>query len=218
MNESRWQALGVWYALRPARERLILLVAVVALLAYGWFMLVFETLEACQVSTERQFVKLTQENAALALAHENLRVAADEQPNAALERQIARLKAQNARLDVEVGAMSVTLVEPERMAMVLSRVMARQPNIELIGMQNRPAEQLFFRAVDSGEPLVVFKHGLKLELKGRYLDALQYLADIEALGVRFFWEAASYQVEEYPDGVLTIDVFTLSTQEQLINV
>ena len=114
--------------------------------------------------------------------------------------------------------MSVTLVEPERMAMVLSRVMARQPNIELIGMQNRPAEQLFFRAVDSGEPLVVFKHGLKLELKGRYLDALQYLADIEALGVRFFWEAASYQVEEYPDGVLTIDVFTLSTQEQLINV
>ena len=33
-----------------------------------------------------------------------------------------------------------------------------------------------------------------------------------------FWEAASYQVEEYPDGVLTIDVFTLSTQEQLINV
>ena len=181
-------------------------------------MLAFETLEASQVSTERQLVQLAQENAALALAHENLRVAADEQPNAALERQIARLTAQNARLDVEVGAMSVTLVEPERMAMVLSRVMARQPNIELIGMQNRPAEQLFFRAVDSGEPLVVFKHGLKLELKGRYLDALQYLADIEALGVRFFWEAASYQVEEYPDGVLTIDVFTLSTQEQLINV
>ena len=218
MNDSRWQALGVWYALRPARERLILLVAAVVLLAYVWFVLAFETLEASQASTERQLVQLTQENAALALAHENLRVAADEQPNAALERQIARLTAQNARLDVEVGAMSVTLVEPERMAMVLSRVMARQPNIELIGMQNRPAEQLFFRAVDSGEPLVVFKHGLKLELKGRYLDALQYLADIEALGVRFFWEAASYQVGEYPDGVLTIDVFTLSTQEQLINV
>ena len=218
MNESRWQALGVWYALRSARERLILLVAAVVLLAYAWFMLAFETLEASQASTERQLVQLTRENTALALAHEKLRVAADEQPNAALERQIARLKAQNARLDVEVGAMSVTLVEPERMAMVLSRVMAKQPNIELIGMQNRPAEQLFFRAVDSGEPLVVFKHGLKLELKGRYLDALRYLADIEALGVRFFWEAASYRAEEYPDGVLTIDVFTLSTQEQLINV
>ena len=144
MNDSRWQALGVWYALRPARERLILLVAAVVLLAYVWFVLAFETLEASQASTERQLVQLTQENAALALAHENLRVAADEQPNAALERQIARLTAQNARLDVEVGAMSVTLVEPERMAMVLSRVMARQPNIELIGMQNRPAEQLFF--------------------------------------------------------------------------
>ena len=89
-------------------------------------------------------MQLVQENAALALAHENLRVAANEQPNAALERQIARLEAQNARLDLEVGAMSVTLVEPERMAMVLSRVMSRQPNIELIGMQTDPLSSSFF--------------------------------------------------------------------------
>ena len=51
MNDNRWQALGVWYALRPARERLILLVAAVVLLAYVWFMLAFETLEASQAST-----------------------------------------------------------------------------------------------------------------------------------------------------------------------
>ena len=60
MNESRWQALGVWYALRPARERLILLVAAVVLLAYVWFMSAFETLEASKASTERQLVQLTQ--------------------------------------------------------------------------------------------------------------------------------------------------------------
>ena len=218
MNGERWQALQVWFGLRPARERLILMLAIGVVLGYAWLLLGLDTLTARAADAERQLLQIQRENAALSNAHAALKNSAEEEPNSALQRQIARLEAQNARLDVEVGAMSVTLVEPERMAMVLSRVMAKQPNIELIGMQNRSAEQLFFRAVDSGEPLVVFKHGLRLELKGRYLDALKYLADIEALGVRFFWESVTYEAEEYPDGILTIDVFTLSTQEQLINV
>ena len=218
MNGERWQALQVWFGLRPARERLILMLAIGVVLGYAWLLLGLDTLTAGAADAERQLLQIQRENAALSNAHAALKNSAEEEPNSALQRQIARLEAQNARLDVEVGAMSVTLVEPERMAMVLSRVMAKQPNIELIGMQNRSAEQLFFRAVDSGEPLVVFKHGLRLELKGRYLDALKYLADIEALGVRFFWESVTYEAEEYPDGILTIDVFTLSTQEQLINV
>ena len=218
MNGERWQALQVWFGLRPARERLILLVATGVVLGYAWLLLGFDTLTASGAEAERRLSQFQRENSALASAHASLMMAAEEEPNTALERQIARLEAQNARLDVEVGAMSVTLVEPERMAMVLSRVMAKQPNIELVGMQNRAAEQLFFRAVDSGEPLVVFKHGLRLELRGGYLDALKYLADIESLGVRFFWESVTYSSEEYPEGTLTIDVFTLSTQEQLINV
>jgi MSHA biogenesis protein MshJ len=218
VNGERWQALQVWFGLRPARERLILMLAIGVVLGYAWLLLGLDTLTARAADAERQLLQIQRENAALSNAHAALKNSAEEEPNSALQRQIARLEAQNARLDVEVGAMSVTLVEPERMAMVLSRVMAKQPNIELIGMQNRSAEQLFFRAVDSGEPLVVFKHGLRLELKGGYLDALEYLADIEALGVRFFWESVTYEAEEYPAGILTIDVFTLSTQEQLINV
>jgi len=218
VNGERWQALQVWFGLRPARERLILMLAIGVVLGYAWLLLGFDTLTARAADAERRLLQIQRENASLSNAHAALKNSAEEEPNTALQRQIARLEAQNARLDVEVGAMSVTLVEPERMAMVLSRVMAKQPNIELIGMQNRSAEQLFFRAVDSGEPLVVFKHGLRLELKGGYLDALEYLADIEALGVRFFWESVTYEAEEYPDGILTIDVFTLSTQEQLINV
>ena len=163
MNSERWQALQVWFGLRPARERLILLVATGVVLGYAWLLLGFDTLSASGAEAERRLSQVERENSALASAHASLMAAAEEEPNTALERQIARLEAQNARLDVEVGAMSVTLVEPERMAMVLSRVMAKQPNIELLGMQNRAAEQLFFRAVDSGEPLVVFKHGLRLE-------------------------------------------------------
>ncbi|MDA1207911.1 MAG: MSHA biogenesis protein MshJ, partial [Proteobacteria bacterium] len=62
------------------------------------------------------------------------------------------------------------------------------------------------------------KHGIELTLQGSYLDVLRYLAAIENIGVRFFWERVEYQVEQYPLGEVSIEVFTLSTQEQLLDV
>ena len=115
--------------------------------------------------------------------------------------------------------MSGKLVQPADMAAVLSRVMSQQGGVTLLGMQNRPPESLFFRTGNSDAgALVIYKHGLDLSLKGSYLDVLQYLAEIESLGVRFFWERVEYKTVGYPEGEITIQVFTLSTQEQLLDV
>ena len=218
MSSNRWIELSEWFEQRPLRERVILLSAICVVMVYVWMSIGFDALASKGDARRQQLLNLEEENLRLSQQHAILMLDAEEEPNTALERQIARLRAQNDRLDTEVGAMSVTLVEPERMAMVLSRVMANQPSIQLVSVQNKSAEQLFFRAVDSGEPLVVYKHGLRLSLSGTYLDSLQYLADIENLGVRFFWETAEFSVAEYPNGKLTLEVFTLSTKEQLINV
>ena len=218
MSSNRWIALSEWFEQRPLRERVILLSAICVVMVYVWMLIGFDALASKGDAWRQQLLNLEEENLRLSQQHAMLMLDAEEEPNTALERQIARLRAQNDRLDTEVGAMSVTLVEPERMAMVLSRVMANQPSIQLVSVQNKSAEQLFFRAVDSGEPLVVYKHGLRLSLSGTYLDSLQYLADIENLGVRFFWETAEFSVAEYPNGKLTLEVFTLSTKEQLIDV
>ena len=218
MSSNRWIALSEWFEQRPLRERVILLSAICVVMVYVWMLIGFDALASKGDARRQQLLNLEEENLRLSQQHAILMLDAEEEPNTALERQIARLRAQNDRLDTEVGAMSVTLVEPERMAMVLSRVMANQPSIQLVSVQNKSAEQLFFRAVDSGEPLVVYKHGLRLSLSGTYLDSLQYLADIEDLGVRFFWETAEFSVAEYPNGKLSLEVFTLSTKEQLIDV
>jgi len=218
VNENRWQALNIWFALRPARERLILLFATILILGYLWVILGLDVLEAEASAQLKEKRSVQQENVVLDQLRSSLQGTAAEEPNLELKRTIERLEKQNERLDLEVDALSVKLVQPSQMATVLSRVMDDEAELELVSMQNRPAQQLFFRAVETGEPLKVYKHGLQLTLKGPYLASAKYLAKIEALGVRFFWEMVHYQVDEYPAGLLTIEVFTLSTQEQLINV
>ena len=219
MNPSIWDELQTWFGLRSKRERGIVVIMVVLLLvsSWDWFLRVnqqsFVAAETVRLQT------LEQTNLGLAEQHDNLAAIAQENPNTLLLRAISRLNAQNKRLDLEIAAMSGTLVQPIQMANVLSRVMLQQGGVELLSIENRPPESLFFSSGDLGdEPLVVYKHGLNLTLRGSYLDMLRYLSAIENLGVRFFWERVEYKAETYPLGVIDIKVFTLSTQEQLLNV
>ena len=45
MNASLWTELQVWFALRGARERAVVLIAVVVVLGYGWQFLVKDGFE-----------------------------------------------------------------------------------------------------------------------------------------------------------------------------
>ena len=219
MNASLWTELQVWFALRGVRERTVVLIAVVVVLGYGWQFLVKDGFEQYTQAEIRNLAQLQAQNAALEAQRAELNAVAEADPNTLLQRTIARLNAQNTRLDLEIEAMSGKLVQPADMAAVLSRVMSQQGGVKLLGMQNRPPESLFFRTGngDAGA-LVIYKHGLDLSLKGSYLDVLQYLAKIESLGVRFFWERVEYKAVTYPEGEIAIQVFTLSTQEQLLDV
>ena len=219
MNASLWTELKIWFALRGKRERGVVLVAMMAVLGFGWQFLVTDGLEQYVAAETVRLSALKAQKSTLQAQYGELAAVAEADPNTLLKRTIARLNAQNTRLDMEIEAMSGKLVQPVDMAVVLGQVMSQQGGVTLLAMQNRAPESLFFRTGNSDAgALVIYKHGLDLSLKGSYLDVLNYLAAIEMLGVRFFWERVEYKAQEYPDGEITIQVFTLSTQEQLLDV
>ena len=219
MNASLWAELSLWFSARASRERAVVLIATLVLLGYGWQMLVQDNVARFIGTEGGRLQQLNQQQQGLQAQYESLAAISEADPNALLRRTIDRLAAQNKRLDLEIEALSGKLVLPADMASVLSRVMAEQTGVRLIAMSNEPPVSLFFRT-GGGEdkPLVIYKHGIELTLQGSYLDVLRYLAAIENIGVRFFWERVEYQVEQYPLGEVSIEVFTLSTQEQLLDV
>jgi multidrug efflux pump subunit AcrA (membrane-fusion protein) len=137
MNASLWTELQVWFALRGLRERAIVLIAVLVALGYGWQFLVKDGLEQYVQAEMRNLAQLQSQNAALEAQRAALDAVAEADPNTLLQRTIARLNAQNTRLDLEIEAMSGKLVQPADMAVVLSRVMSQQGGVTLLAMQNR---------------------------------------------------------------------------------
>ncbi|MGB1757030.1 MAG: hypothetical protein ACPHHQ_09570, partial [Pseudomonadales bacterium] len=116
MNPSLWLELQTWFGLRSARERGIVLITVSLLLFFGWDWFLQANLDAFAASETRRLQSLEQINVGLNEQLETLSAIAQENPNTLLRRTISRLNAQNDRLDLEIEAMSGTLVQPIQMA------------------------------------------------------------------------------------------------------
>ena len=65
---------------------------------------------------------------------------------------------------------------------------------------------------------MVYKHGMRVELRGGYMDILRYLKSLEALPWKVFWGQAVLKTEKYPDSRLDLLIYTLSTHEGWIGL
>ena len=64
----------------------------------------------------------------------------------------------------------------------------------------------------------LFKHGVKITVRGSYLDLLQYLSELEQLPTQMFWGEAEMKVEKHPEAVLTLTVYTLSLDKTWLKI
>lgn len=71
---------------------------------------------------------------------------------------------------------------------------------------------------NSEQSLTLYKHGIKLKLKGSYFKLRDYLSQLEQMQWTFFWQEFDYQLIEYPNSELSIEMYSLSTKKEFIGV
>ena len=115
-------------------------------------------------------------------------------------------------------ALLQSLVSQSNMELVAFENLAPKPLLgpesgELDGVQQRPDS-----ASQVGRPLQLFRHRMSLQLRGNYLSALNYLKTVESHNWQFMWNSLDYEVDQYPNGNLTIKIETLSTEQHWLGV
>jgi MSHA biogenesis protein MshJ len=201
------------------RERLMLFIGVLVVAGGLWEALLARPLEAResvlsgQITTAQQ--RLTQIDQAMTLAAQGI---GDGMP-AHLER-LRLLEQQVAETEETVRVFTTDLVTPMQMRSVLEELIERQQGLELVRASNlsvRPLVERDETAAESDEPML-YRHGLRLELEGSYLDCLDYLAAVERLPWKLYWGSLSLSMEDYPDNAISIEIFTLSLDQEWIGV
>ena len=130
------------------------------------------------------------------------------------EREIEGLDKAIIENELRLRNFTDTLVAPQDMTEMLREILDSQKNLKLVELKNLPvAPILSDEETESNEDIGLFRHPVRLIFEGNYNDTLLYLAKLEAMENRFYWNRFDYQVMEYPVARVSLNTYTLSTQQ-----
>lgn len=209
------------------RERAIIFLVILA----GLFMLantvVFSSLrqEQKRLSQDVQ-TKLNELHAMSTQTQETLaQLALD--PEALARTRIAELKQTLATQEASVAHVVRGLVTPRDMPRLVQQILARNRGLQIVRVENLPAEPLYSNnqtpasgaaSTDANAAAQLYKHGMRIELRGQYLDMVRYLRALEAMPAKVFWSKVYYAAETYPNSRLTLDIYTIGLNKVWLEV
>ncbi|MDY6983535.1 MAG: hypothetical protein SV422_10645 [Pseudomonadota bacterium] len=209
-----------WIDARAVRERAILLGAALGLFFLVWLVFVHDPVVAAQESEARS-TTLAQARVLEEQKRQNdIRTSYSGDPNAfALARQ-RELRNAAATTDARLNELYGELISPRQMSQMLTTLLQRETMLNLISLENQPSEALVPANGTAGAeaPMQVFKHGLRLVFEGDFLETVNYLRSLERLDGNFFWDMLDFEVTEYPKARISLDIYTLSTEQGWIGV
>lgn len=138
-------------------------------------------------------------------------------------KRIRQLREQIAQGDAFLKETQDKLVPPERMAHLLEQVLAKNGRLQLVALETLQVSNFIEQAGKQPEPTAatgkqIYKHGVKITVRGSYADLTQYLQMLEKLPTQMFWGMANLNVVKYPDAELTLTLYTLSLDKTWLQV
>lgn len=193
------------------RERALVFAAIMAVLFFCAWTFLFEPLAAAQKRLEAELQAKQTQAAALNVQTQKILEAYAQDPDADNRARRAELNAQLRSADASVSELTRGLVSPPEMARLVERALASKQVLQVVKVENVTGAPL--TVADGQTASGLYRHGLRIQVRGRYADMLEYLRALEALPWRVFWAEASLKVEVYPVASLTLVVYTLSRQK-----
>lgn len=140
-----------------------------------------------------------------------------EDPNEKLREQIASVNDRMQVLQNQFSAQLSDLILPRQMPVLIEQVFAQAEGLKLVEMASVTPVNIFAdNPAMAGVPL--YQHGVKLTFEGRFFAVRDFLASLEQLTNQIYWRSMAYQVSEYPNAEVTLEVYTLSTEKAFIGV
>lgn len=202
------------------RERVLIFVALLVILSQLWDSLLWQPVVTQQDQLLAQETAINKEMLQMQIDLKILTARASQDPDQAVKQQIARLEQQLDAVNGNIRQASRALIEPAQMARLLESMLLEQKELQLLSLQTLDAQPMIKIDNEDTRPLKyqVFRHGFSIEFRGGYMATLRYLEALEQLDEQFFWESVDYRVEDYPDGRVRLELYTLSLSEGWIGV
>ncbi len=225
--QAKWQLLLHRFAALSVRERLLILAAIFAV---AWQVADIVVFERQFRQAETLNAGITRDNNAIMAINAQINAVVTSvrnDPNNALRDQIEQVRQAVSRSREGLRTASNDLISPSDMSLFLEQLLVQERELTLERLNTLAATPLLpadgppsgddNRLKNKDEP-VLHRHGFEIEFSGGYLATLRYLESLEALPWQFFWDSVDYEVIDYPNSRVRLQLHTLSLSEDWIGV
>lgn len=208
------QELMEKYRALSEREKVLVLITTHVVVAAIYVLLIATPLWT-PAETNRKQAAAIESNVLRMQEHlKRLRESPQIDPNAAVRDDLEKIKRQQSVINDRIHERTDTLVSPAEMPQVLENLLDQEPGMQLVSMENLPGENIVINSNFSDVQL--YRHGVVLEMKTDFASLVSYLDRLDAMNWKLYWKLLEYRVEDYPDGKLTLEVYTLNTSEEIL--
>jgi MSHA biogenesis protein MshJ len=220
--KEQWHQLSARFSALMVRERVLVLVAVVACTALVYDALAIQPLEARKKRLALQLAEARQNIKAADSLMSGQAAVVD--PDAVKRSYREALRKQLAAIDQSMQGLQRGLVPPERMAKLMEEMLTRSSGLRLVSMRTLPAQR--FESPGAASPAkaaekgpkpatrdperTIYQHSVEITLQGSYAELHDYLSQLEKLPWQMFWGRIDVNSEQYPRLRVTLTVQTLS--------
>lgn len=133
--------------------------------------------------------------------------------------RLVELRRQLQAQDEHLQSRNSRMVEPGEMGDMLKQILDKSDQLQLVALDTLPVSTVMAQTTNASDnKKQVFKHSVKLTLRGSYLDLLQYLTEVEKAPVQMYWSEVSFRVDKHPSSELVLTLYTLSLDKAWLKV
>lgn len=198
---------------QPVIKVLVLLSLLFAIAATGQLLLWRMDLQN-PMAVDQQIHQIGLENAQLELSIAQLRERIN---NKSLEQALQKrrdLEISLAQVKEDVAASTEYLIPPKKMPTILRNLLQKHRKLQLVEFVTIPPVSISTHK----DALPVYRHGIRIQVMGTYNDMTAWLKEIEQLPWVLNWDHLTYSMQTWPNGQLTLELHTLSSEEAWLDL
>ncbi len=226
---KRWQLWTGFFNARSSRERVLMTVGGVAVVA-----LLMDTLLLSPLAIQEKRVSEQLSEARTAIKAGEIIIAATNgqaDPDEVKRRYRDELRKQIAEIDSKLQGLQKQLVPPDQVVKLLEGVLKKERGLTLVSLRKLPVQRYQTGGAPAAQPAAgapaqppaagaevangapdrsIYQHSFEVSIEGSYDELYGYLSRLEALPWQLFWGKVTLDAGEQPKLRLTLTLHTLS--------
>lgn len=194
------------------RERLLLMLTLLAVVVGLWYVLLYQPLVSAAQRDTRHMQEVRQQFAKTSAKVQSLVVRFRKPPNELARTELVRVRAQIKVADHTLRGLTVGLITPGRMAAVLRTLLATNKQLSLVRMVSLPPVPLI-KPGKGKKTVPIYTHGLEIQFVGSFGSALAYLQSVQKQHWNLYWDGLELHTQGYPRLSVTLRVHTLGVSQ-----